>query len=182
MKLTYNHLQLREFCLTDMDSLTAYAIQSEMRRYEKGLPDRNSAQIFLEQIIQKASESPRKSYCLAITFPPENKVIGHVSLTSQNPDICEWEIGWAVQYEDWGKGYATEAAYLILEFAFDQLRAHRVVAFCHVENAASVKVMKNIGMKREGHLRQTRWFNGSWADEYVYAILESDFENDYHNV
>lgn len=70
----------------------------------------------------------------------------------------------------------------MLEFAFDQLKAHRVVAFCHAENSASVKVMKKIGMKQEGHLRQTRWFNDRWADEYVYGILESDFENDYHDV
>jgi RimJ/RimL family protein N-acetyltransferase len=182
LKFANHRLQLREFCPTDLDSLVAYAIQSEMRRYEKGLPDRESAHIFLEQSIQKASASPRQHYCLAITLASENKIIGHVSLTSQNPDICEWEIGWAVQFSDWGKGYATEAAYLMLGFAFGQLKAHRVVAFSHTENSASVKVMEKIGMKQEGHLRQTRWFNGRWADEYVYGILESDFKNDYHDV
>ncbi len=41
-----------------------------------------------------------------------------------------------------GKEFASEAANLLLEFAFDQLRAHRVVAFCHAENTASVNVMK----------------------------------------
>lgn len=182
MKLTNNHLQLREFFPTDLDSLTAYMIQPEMRSYEKGLPDRESTQTFLEQVIQKAAEKPRKYYCLAITIPPENKVIGHVSLTSQNSDIREWEIGWAIQHADWGKGFASEAANLLLEFAFDQLRAHRVVAFCHAENTASVKVMKKIRMKQEGHLRQTRWFNGSWADEYVYALVESDFRNSHRDL
>lgn len=52
MKFASNRLQLREFCPTDLDSLAAYAIQSEMKRYEKGLPDRESAQFFLEQAIQ----------------------------------------------------------------------------------------------------------------------------------
>ena len=175
MKFVTARLQLREFIFTDLDALTTYSIPAEMRRYEKGMPDRESARVFLERIIQKAAEKPRTHFCLAITVPPVHKVIGHISLNSQNPEIKEWEIGWSIRYEDWGKGYASEAAHRMLEYAFNQLSAHRVVAFCHTENTASVKVMEKIGMKKEGHLRKTRWFNDSWADEYVYAILESDF-------
>jgi len=175
MELFTSRLLLREFYPTDLDLLADYATKNEMRQYEKGIPDRESAQSFLERIIFKASETPRTHFCLAITAPPEDKVIGHISRTSQNPEINEWKIGWAVRFQDWRHGYASEAAHRILDYAFHDLYAHRVVAFCHAENAASVKVMKKIGMKQEGHLRQTRWFNDSWADEFVYAILESDF-------
>ena len=177
MELITPRLFLREFRQTDLDSLAAYASQPELRRYEKGLPDRESSVIFLERIIRRVAEKPRNHYCLAITVPPVDKVIGHISLNSQNPEIKEWEIGWSIQYEDWGKGYASEAAHRMLEYAFNQLIAHRVVAFCHTENTASVKVMEKTGMKQEGRLRETRWFNDCWADEFVYAILESDYEN-----
>jgi len=176
MKLVTTQLELREFSEADLDALIAYSNPEPMRCYEKGTPDRESAQRLLERIMQRANETPRTHYYLAITVPPNDKVIGHISLSSQNSEIREWEIGWAVRHEDWGKGYATEAARRMIEYAFHQLNAHRVVAFCHAENTASIKVMQKIGMKQEGLLRQTRWFNDCWADEFVYAILESDLK------
>lgn len=176
MELNTARLLLREFRSTDLDVLAAYANSPEMRRYETGLPDRASAQRFLTQVIAKAAETPREQFCLAVTIPPDDKLIGHISLRIQNPDINEWEIGWAIRWEDWGKGYAAEAAQEMLAFAFHEQNAHRVVAFCHAENLASVKVMEKIGMQKEGRLRQTRWFHERWADELVYAILASDVE------
>ena len=177
MELITPRLLLREFRQSDLDSLAAYASQPELRRYEKGLPDRESSHNFLEQIIRRAAEKPRDHYCLAITVSPVDKVIGHISLNSQNPEINEWEIGWTIRMEDWGIGYASEAAHRMLEFAFHDISAHRVVAFCHEKNTASVRVMEKIGMRKEGYLRQTRWFNDCWVDEFVYAILESDYKN-----
>ena len=175
MELATPRLLLREFRQPDLDALVAYESQPEMRRFEKGMPDRETAQNFLERAIRTAGETPRTQYRLAITVPPEETVVGRVSLTSQNPDILEWELGWAVGVPHWGKGYASEAARQVLAFAFREMNAHRVVAFCHAGNTGSVKVMEKIGMKQEGCLRQTRWFNKRWEDEFVYAILESDF-------
>ncbi len=177
MERNTTRLLLREFRISDLEALAAYANAPDMRRYENGLPDRESAQRFLARAIEKAAEQPRSQYCLAITVPPSDRVIGHITLTSQNPDIREWEIGWTIGFEDWGKGYATEAALRMLKFAFHEQNAHRVVAFCHAENAASVRVMEKIGMTKEGRLRQTRWFQDGWADEFVYAILASDVED-----
>ena len=42
---------------------------------------------------------------------------GWVTLTLIHPEIREYEIGWAVQPQDWGKGYATEAAQTLLKVA-----------------------------------------------------------------
>ncbi|MAT41820.1 MAG: hypothetical protein CL609_05725 [Anaerolineaceae bacterium] len=175
MNITTPRLLIREFHLNDLDTFLSYEKQKEMRQFEKGIVDREAALEYLNRAVQDSCNTPRTYYKLAITVPPEDKVIGRISLASQNPEIREWEIGWTVRVEDWGKGYASEAAYQMLEFAFIQLNAHRVVAFCHAKNTASINVMKKIGMKQEGHLRQTRWFNNSWADEFVYAILETDF-------
>lgn len=175
MEIVTARLLLREFRPTDLDALTTCESHPEMHRFEKGMPDRETAQSFLDWAVRKAGETPRTHYRLAITVPPEDMVIGRVSLTSQNPDIREWEMGWAVGVPHWGKGYASEAARQVLAFAFRELNAHRVVAFCHAGNTGSTKVMEKIGMQQEGRLRQTRWFDERWADEFVYAILETDF-------
>lgn len=173
--ITGEHLTIREFKQNDLEGLLAYETQPGMCQFEPGLTDSDTAQSYLNNAIRYAREVPRTNYYLGVTLPPRYELIGRVSLTIQNPSISEWEIGWAIRMDDWGKGYAPESARQILEFAFRNLHAHRVVAFCHVGNAQSAKVMEKIGMQREGYLRQTRWFKEAWADELIYAILDVDF-------
>jgi RimJ/RimL family protein N-acetyltransferase len=90
--------------------------------------------------------------------------------------IREWEVGWAIHPDEWGKGYATEAARQVMDWGFRELDIHRIVAFCHASNSASVRVMEKLGMHQDGMLRETRWLRGEWWDEYVYAILEKDWK------
>lgn len=170
-----NRLIIREFSQSDLEAFLAYEKQPGMFQFENGIPDGDTAKKYIDNAIQGAKEIPRTNYYLAITIPPGDEVIGRVSLTSQNPSINEWEIGWFVRMDDWGKGYAPEAARQILEFAFRNLHTHRVVAFCHAGNTQSARVMEKIGMTREGQLRRTRWFKESWADEFIYAILDVEF-------
>ena len=56
------------------------------------------------------------------------------------------EIGWRLDEKYWGNGYATEAAFKSLEFAFEELDLDEVVSFTTTENLKSQGVMKKIGM------------------------------------
>lgn len=58
----------------------------------------------------------------------------------------EIEVGYAIHKEFWGKGYATEAAERVLEYAFKDLGLTRVVAVAFPENLSSINVMKKLGM------------------------------------
>src|SRR5690242_20842654 len=44
------------------------------------------------------------------------------------------EIGWRLAREQWGKGYATEAARAVLDFGFHDLRLEEIVSFTTLEN------------------------------------------------
>ena len=57
-----------------------------------------------------------------------------------------------------GNGYATEAARALVNDAFTNNNAHRVIARCNVLNTASWKLLERLGMRREGHLLQNVWF------------------------
>jgi RimJ/RimL family protein N-acetyltransferase len=177
MELITQRLVLREFRQNDFDAVRDYESHPETHRFEKAIPNDETIVTRLNQMVAWSHEHPRSQYCFAITFQPENIVRGQVSLSLNISDIREWEIGWKVHYDYWGHGYATEAARGVLAFAFNDLHAHRVVAFCNVQNAASVRVMNKIGMLQDGRLRETRWWNGIWQDEFVYAILDRDWES-----
>lgn len=167
-------LLLRDFQESDLPVMFALMSDPIFMRYE-GLPDsEEQTRTRLELNLSSIQAEPRKEFRLVITQPPENQMIGYVSLRLNHADISEWEIGWGVAPARWGQGIASEAARAVLRFAFDTLNVNRVVAFCHVDNTASWRVMEKIGMQREGRLREQRWLNGEKFDEYLYAILRSD--------
>ena len=77
--------------------------------------------------------------------------------------------------ENHGQGFATEALACLLDALFERLKQNRVVADTDVENTASWTLLERLGLKREGHLRQSLWFKGRWADEYLYAIRRDEW-------
>jgi ribosomal-protein-alanine N-acetyltransferase len=162
---------LRDFRLGDLPAIWEVERRPETHRYEREAPLLEVVKDRLEQNLAWAREDPRTRYQMAITLPPEDLARGTLALTLNNSEIDEWEIGWVVHSDFWGQGIASQAARQMLDFAFGQLRAHRVVAFCNVNNTSSVRVMEKIGMQVEGRLRQTRWWQGGWCDEFVYARL-----------
>jgi len=70
--------------------------------------------------------------------------------------------------------YATEAAGLVIHYAFDKLKAHKIMGCCNGLNIKSANCMERAGMHKEGHLREARILHGKWCDELVYSILDKD--------
>jgi RimJ/RimL family protein N-acetyltransferase len=61
----------------------------------------------------------------------------------------EFEIGWHVRRDLWGRGYATEAAQHCIEYAFSSLGAQRIIALVRPENLSSCRVAEKNGMVSE---------------------------------
>lgn len=175
MELITSRLILRDFQESDFPALLAIESLPETHYFEGPVPTEAETWAKREKNLQRARDIPRTHYRLAICLST-GEFVGRLGLGLQNESIREWEIGWAILPQEWGKGYATEAARRLLEHVFDELNAHRVVAFCHASNAASERVMRKLGMKQDGYLRETRWWNDDWADELVYSILEWEWK------
>lgn len=62
------------------------------------------------------------------------------------------EIGWRLACEHQGKGFATEGARAVVNFAFHELKLTEVVAITAVSNAASRNVMEKLGMQLQPQL------------------------------
>jgi len=59
------------------------------------------------------------------------------------------EIGWRIASDSWGKGYAPEAARMVLDVGFHRLRLPEIVAFTAVINKNSRRVMEKLGMTQD---------------------------------
>jgi [ribosomal protein S5]-alanine N-acetyltransferase len=172
-------LVLREIDEGDLEDLLAIYNDSQARQYEQSGETVYSPEDIRQRIswtVADQQETPRTRFRLAVTVRPVRRLAGWVSLQPMAREIREWEIGWSLRRELWDQGFATEGARVMMQFAFVQLGAHRLVAFCHNENAASERVMQKLGMQYEGRTRGTRWLNDRWTDELIYSILEQDYE------
>lgn len=77
------------------------------------------------------------------------------------------EIGWRLSDAFWGKGYASEAALEILDFAFNSLKLEKVVSFTATINTPSIKVMERIGMQNTKQNFQHPGVKGNRLKEHV---------------
>ena len=74
------------------------------------------------------------------------------------------KLGYAINADHWGHGYATDVARTILAYGFQALRLHRITAAIGPDNAASIAVVERFGMQYEGRLRDHVYTNGAWRD------------------
>jgi RimJ/RimL family protein N-acetyltransferase len=74
------------------------------------------------------------------------------------------------------KGYGPEALNWILDWAFIHGNLHTVNLRCFAHNRAAVQAYEKVGFVREGRLRETIWLNRQWHDEFIYNMLESEWE------
>jgi RimJ/RimL family protein N-acetyltransferase len=59
------------------------------------------------------------------------------------------EIAWRLDYEYWGKGYATEAAQAVIKHAFNTLKLKEIVAFTVHDNERMIHILEKLGMKKD---------------------------------
>lgn len=60
--------------------------------------------------------------------------------------VTEMGLFWAIDPDRQRQGYAAEAAQALIDFAFQQLRVKRLIATTENDNAASLGVMRKLGM------------------------------------
>jgi RimJ/RimL family protein N-acetyltransferase len=88
------------------------------------------------------------------------------------------ELGWVLDPQYTGVGYATEAVSSLMDHCFTQLGVRRVVANCFLANDASWRLMERIGMHREGHaVAESLHRSGHWLDTVTYAMLASEWRS-----
>lgn len=127
---------------------------------------------YLAKSLGFAEVNPRLHYALAVVSKSQNEVIGNVSLHMRSLLNKEAEIGYTLSRDYWGQGYASEAVKALIDYAFAELKIHRIYATTSPENFASQKVLEKLRFEREGYLRKNVLQRGLWRDSILYARLE----------
>ncbi|MGY5609162.1 GNAT family N-acetyltransferase [Paenibacillus sp. ALE3] len=82
---------------------------------------------YIEQVLVSQLEKPRQDYELAVCLKDTGILIGGVGIHVKDTNA---EMGYILNPDYQGKGYATEAARALLGFGFSTLDVHRIYATC----------------------------------------------------
>lgn len=144
--LQTKRLQLRKLSLLDIPSLVKQLNDPSMSRYTLTLPypyTDDDGRYWITKVHTDEAENS------AMTWAIDNGTLVGVIELKLDFSSNESELAYWVGREFQGKGYATEAASAVLEYA----KGHQlppVISFCYPQNLSSCKVLQNVGFIRHG--------------------------------
>jgi RimJ/RimL family protein N-acetyltransferase len=175
-RIESERLILRRFKDSDLAPFMAYRNDPEVARYQSWSScDEHEATAFIREMESAQPEVPGEWFQFAIESKETGALMGDCALRVDEHEPYRAEIGFTLAREHQGKGVASEAVSRLLDYTFDALGLHRVIAIVDCRNALSVALLERLGMRREGHFLENVWFKGGWADEYLYAVLKDEW-------
>lgn len=103
--------------------------------------------------------------------------VGIVGLSGIEPTWGVAELGYYVDPEAHGQGYATEAVALVVEYAFRDRRLEKLAADAIADNEASRRVLEKNGFREEGRFRDHAFVDGERVDVVRYGLLADEFRD-----
>lgn len=167
---------LREFRLDDVED--AYRIIGDdrvTRWLSFDSRSRAEAHAMITGALERARAEPRGEYYLAVTAAGD-RMVGFARLGLDGVKAAK--LGYAVAADEWGKGYATDAARALTQFGFATLGLHRISAAIGPDNAPSIAIAERLGYTLEGRIRDHVFTNGAWRDSLLYSVLEHEWAGD----
>ena len=172
--LTTERLIISAFIKEDLEIFSRYRAQPEVARYQSWSEFTYSDALSLFQKTNYANFGvPGCWYQLAIADATNYHLLGDLAV--HFIDSEQVEIGFTIAPEYQHQQLAKEAVTALLDYLFNSLNRHRVVATTDTRNMACCRLLEGLGFRREAHFRQNIFFKGAWSDEYQYAMLKNEF-------
>jgi [ribosomal protein S5]-alanine N-acetyltransferase len=112
---------------------------------------------------------------LSIILRGSGELIGGCGLDRIRLDHRNAHIGYWIARPNWGEGYASEAASLLISAGFRELGLHRVHTGVFPDNPRSERVLRRLGFRREGRAREDAVVDGRYRDLILFGLVRQEF-------
>jgi RimJ/RimL family protein N-acetyltransferase len=117
------------------------------------------------------------SYLFAILERSSGVHIGNIKLGPIDPHHSCAELSYFIgERSCWGKGLATEAIGLVVDFGFRSLGLNRIQAGVYESNQGSVKALERNGFRAEGCWRSQLRSGDAWEDHLWFGLLRREWQ------
>ena len=179
--LRTDRLTLRRLKQSDADDMFDYARREDVTEYLRWYPHQSKKYTSDYLRYVSARYNLGDFYDWAVIERESGKMIGTCGFTSFDLPHNSAEIGYVLNPDFHGKGYATEAAARVVEFGFSQLGLHRIEARFMRENTASLHVMEKLGMTLEGYRRDGMLIKERYRTIGICSILIDEWKEKKEN-
>jgi RimJ/RimL family protein N-acetyltransferase len=172
--LETERLRLRSFRKSDIDDYAALNADPEVTRYLGGGGPWDRGRAWRHMAFLVGHWQIGDSGMWAVEQRETGTFVGMVGFA--DPDGWPgFELAWTLVRRWWGNGYATEAAWAALAYAFTVLKKDRVISLIHPENLASIRVAERLGETLQGRtemMGQERLVYGIDKESYAARAAE----------
>jgi [ribosomal protein S5]-alanine N-acetyltransferase len=180
MKIETERLVLRDYKKSDAKSILEGINSLNVSQYLLVVPypyTDKDALWWVNHCEEKQKEIPRKSYEFGIVIKPEKEIVGGVGLSDVRLDEKSAHIGYWLAEKYWRKGYVSEAAKRIIDFAFEDLGLEKIIIPVFAENIGSNALAQKVGgklveVKKNGATAKS---TGKTHDENIYEVTRASF-------
>jgi len=169
------HVYIRPF--SEEDVVPLLQLQTDNRHFFEKFSMERSEDFYTVETQLKRIETYQEesnndlSYMFGI-FTNEGRLIGIIHLFHVlRGSLQSAFIGYFLDEKHNGRGYTTEAVKLLVEYAFKELKLHRIEAGVMPHNIGSIRVLEKSGFHKEGLAVKNVKINGKWEDHQVLAII-----------
>ncbi len=170
-----SRLILRPFQLSDASEVRRLAGEREIAENTLSIPHPYEEGMAKEWIATHEEGFRNGTLAnFAVTRRDNGVLVGAIGLTIF-PEHQRAELGYWIGLPYWRNGYATEAATDVIRYGFVELGLNRIYAYHFVRNPASGRVLRKVGMQREGCLRKHVHKWGVFEDLAVCGLVRADY-------
>lgn len=112
-----------------------------------------------------------------ITLKGSGELIGSAGFFDWDKKISQVEIGYDLDTKYTGQGIMTEAMTAIFRHAFNVMKINRIEAIVSPRNKGSLGLVRRLGFRKEGILREHDFYNGKFTDDYLFSLLKRDWQH-----
>jgi ribosomal-protein-alanine N-acetyltransferase len=170
---------LKNVSKKDINNIHEYASDPEVSffigwKLKNNIKETNS---LVEKMISN-QEKGTHQYA-SVVLKSTKKVIGNIMIFNYDEISNQAEIGYVFNKENWNKGYGTESLELLVDFAFDYLKIHKLVAKVVEVNVGSCKILEKNKFILEGKLRDHFRIEGKYYSGLLYGLINEKDQLNY---
>lgn len=171
MMLRGTHILLRALEPEDLDFL--YQIENDTRFWEVSHTQTPFSKYLLKQYLENAHQDiyESKQLRLMIVETNTNQSVGMIDLFDFNPQHHRAGVGIVIDTHFQGKGYASDALKLLIDYSFSTLNLHLLFANITPDNTNSISLFQKSGFQQIAEKKDWLYVNGEYKNELLFQLI-----------
>lgn len=169
-------LLIRKIEQRDSEMMFEYRSDGRTNKFQSFIP---KSILEVQELIANCPKSiniPKTWFQLVLLEKSTQQIIGDIGLLFFDTENMQVELGCTLNKSFQKRGFASEALKVAIDYLFQDLSKHRVMASIDPRNTKALELVSRLGMRRKAHFRESIFMNEQWVDDVVYAQLKKDWK------